>query len=275
MPRPTTRGLALLGLAGGTYLAGRVVGTWELYLFAFAFAAAVFVSWLLVVATGRRIRVTRVLAPDRPVAGDEPELRTLVRNSSWLLPGPQLTLRTPLGGLGSDDPELEIESLAPLEQKMMKIPVGKVNRGVHHVPAARVAAEDPLGLATTVRRVSDPLRVTVHPRIVLLDSCALYPQIGLRHDWSGQQSSPSPGRFRIQRRQAPSTRGAAESRRLEEHGEDGGPDAPRDRGAGRRRGHRAAGRHRRACGRRASGQQLRDGRARSGQRRGFRLARRT
>ena len=58
-----------------------------------------------------------------------------------------------------------------------------------------MAAEDPLGLATAVRRVSDPLRVTVHPRIVLLDSCALYPQIGLRHDWSGQQSSPSPGAF--------------------------------------------------------------------------------
>ena len=78
MPRPTARGLALLGLAAGTYLAGRVVGTWELYLFAFAFAAAVFVSWLLLIASGRRIRVTRVLTPDRPVAGDEPELRTLV-----------------------------------------------------------------------------------------------------------------------------------------------------------------------------------------------------
>jgi uncharacterized protein (DUF58 family) len=136
------RGLALLGLAGGTYIAGRVVGTWELYLFAFAFAAAVFVSWLLVIATGRRVRVTRVLVPDRPVAGDEPELRTLLRNSSWLLPGPELTLRSPLGSLGSEDPELEIASLAPLEQKMLRIPVGKVNRGVHHVPPAKMVAED-------------------------------------------------------------------------------------------------------------------------------------
>jgi len=32
MPRPTGRGFALLGLAAATYLAGRVVGTWELYL---------------------------------------------------------------------------------------------------------------------------------------------------------------------------------------------------------------------------------------------------
>ncbi len=194
MPRPTTRGLALLGLAAATYLAGRVVGTWELYLFAYAFAAAVLVSWLGMIATGRKIRVTRVLAPDRPVAGDEPELRTLVKNSSWL-PGPELTLRTPLGGLGPDEPESEIESLAPNEQRMLKIPVGKVNRGIHHIPAARIVAEDPLGLATAVHRVSDPLRVTVHPRIVYLNSCALYPQIGTRHDWSGRQASPSIGAF--------------------------------------------------------------------------------
>ena len=36
MPRPTGRGYALIALAVATYLAGRVVGTWELYLVAFA-----------------------------------------------------------------------------------------------------------------------------------------------------------------------------------------------------------------------------------------------
>lgn len=194
VPRPTSRGLALLGLAVGTYLAGRLVGTWELYLFAFAFAAAVLVSWLTMIGTGRRIRLKRDLTPDRPVAGDEPELRTLIRNSSWL-PGPDLTLRSPLGGLGSEEPEAQIDSLAPREQKMLKLPVGRVVRGVHNVPPARLMAEDPLGLATVVRRASDPLRVTVYPRLVHLDSCALFPQIGLRHDWGGYQSSPSQGAF--------------------------------------------------------------------------------
>jgi uncharacterized protein (DUF58 family) len=97
--------------------------------------------------------------------------------------------------LGIEDPELEVASLAPREQKMLRISVGKVNRGVHHIPAAKVVAEDPLGLATAVHRASDPLRVTVYPRIVPLDSCALFPQMGLRHDWSGQRSSPSPGAF--------------------------------------------------------------------------------
>ena len=44
--------LALLGLVAGTYLAARVVGTWELYLFSFAFLAALLVSWLLVLPAG-------------------------------------------------------------------------------------------------------------------------------------------------------------------------------------------------------------------------------
>ena len=98
MPRPTGRGLALLGLAAGTYLAGRVVGTWELYLFAFAFLAVVVVSWLLVIATGQADpRDPRPRHPSVRWPVTNPNLRSLVKNAS-LLPGPQLTLRTPLGG---------------------------------------------------------------------------------------------------------------------------------------------------------------------------------
>jgi uncharacterized protein (DUF58 family) len=192
MARPTARGVALLGLAAGTYVAGRVVGTWELYLFAFAFLAAVIVSWLLVLATGRRIRVTRALAPERPVAGDEPEFTFLVKNAS-LLPGPQLTLRSPLVGLSAREPELEIESLAPRGQRVIKTPISRVNRGVHLLPPVRAVAEDPLGIARAVHKVSDPLPVTVYPRVAFLESCVFFPDIGLRHDWSGQHALPAPG----------------------------------------------------------------------------------
>lgn len=192
MPRPTGRGFALLGLAAGTYLAGRVVGTWELYLFAFAFLAAVIISWLLVAATGRRVRVTRTVTPERPVAGDEPELSLLVENTSFL-PGPHLTLRNQLVGLSAGDLELEVESLAPRGEKTIRTHIGRVNRGVHTLPAAQVVAEDPLGIASTVHRVSASLPVTVYPRIALLESCALYPEIGLKHDWGGQYGLPAPG----------------------------------------------------------------------------------
>ncbi len=192
MPRPTGRGFTLLGLAAGTYLAGRVVGTWELYLIAFAFLAAVIVSWLLVVAAGRRIRVTRTLTPERPVDGDEPELGLHVENASFL-PGPHLTLRNQLRGFTEQDVELEVESLAPRKEKITKAHIGRVNRGVHTLPAAQAIAEDPLGIASTVHKVSPPLAVTVYPRIALLESCVLYPEVGLKHDWGGRYGLPAPG----------------------------------------------------------------------------------
>ncbi len=192
MPRPTSRGYALLALAAGTYAAARVVGTWELYLFAFSFLAAVVISWLLVIATGRRIWVKRTLAPERPVAGDEPEITLSIKNRS-LLPGPQLTLRNRVTTLAQEDLETEVGSLGPRGEETLRDRLGKVNRGVHVLPAIQSIAEDPLGVARAPHKVSDPLTVTVHPRIVVLDSCAIYPDIGLRHDWSGQHGLLTPG----------------------------------------------------------------------------------
>jgi uncharacterized protein (DUF58 family) len=192
MPRPTGRGFALLGLAAGTYLAGRMVGTWELYLIALALLAAVVISWLLVAVAGRRIRVTRSMAPERPVDGDEPEFSLHVENAS-LFPGPHLTLRNQLRGLTERDVELEVESLAPRRERTIKTRIGRVSRGVHTLPAAQAVAEDPLGVASTVHRVSPPLLLTVFPRIAFLESCALYPEIGLKHDWGGRYGLPAPG----------------------------------------------------------------------------------
>ncbi|MBN1629819.1 MAG: DUF58 domain-containing protein [Thermoleophilia bacterium] len=186
MPRPTVRGYALLGLALVTYLAGRVLGTWELYLFAFGFLAAVIVSWATALATGRRVKVTRTLIPERPVAGDEPEIEFLLKNGS-LLPGPELTLRSPLAGLSSESVELEVDSLGPHSERMLKAHAGRVNRGVHVLPAAEALAEDALGITKVVHKITDPLVVTVFPRIAHLDSCALYPELGLRHEWTGRR----------------------------------------------------------------------------------------
>jgi uncharacterized protein (DUF58 family) len=192
MPRPTGRGFGILGLAVGTYLAGRVIGTWELYLLAFAFAAVLVISWLFVALTGRRIRVTRVLIPERPVAGDEPEYIVTVKNASYL-PGPQLRLRTDTEGLTGDDLEGEVESLGPRGRRVMRTRMGKVVRGVHTLPVPRVVAEDPLGIATATHRVGEPMTVTVYPRIAFLKSCVLHPELGLRQDWAGVKGLPTPG----------------------------------------------------------------------------------
>jgi uncharacterized protein (DUF58 family) len=183
---PTLRGYALLALAAATYFAGRIVGTWELYLFAFAFLGAFVVSWLSVIVTGRGLRATRSVSPERPVAGDEPELVVTVKNAS-LLPGPELTLRNQLGDMSAGELEVQVDGLPPRSAEMLTGRIGRVNRGVHVLPRAEVVAEDHLGLTHATHRISDPLIVTVLPRIVRLDSCALYPDIGLRHDWSGRQ----------------------------------------------------------------------------------------
>lgn len=192
MPRPTSRGYALLALAVATYLAGRIVGTWELYLIAFAFLAILLLSWGLVALTSRRIRVTRVLLPEQPVAGDEPEFSLIIKNAS-LIPGPQLTLHIPLTGLAASDAEIRVGSLNPRGEKEVKTHIEAVNRGVHALPAVRTFADDLLGLVGTARKVSDPLTVTVVPKIARLDSCVLHPDVGLRHDWSGRHGLRATG----------------------------------------------------------------------------------
>ncbi len=185
MARPTLRGYALLGLAATTYLAGRTVGTWELYLFAFAFLAAVILSWLSVLLTGRKTRATRTLTPDRPVAGDEPEIVFRVKNES-LLPGPELALHSQLAGMSALDLDLEVDSIGPHGERVLRGRTGRVNRGVHVLPATVGLAEDALGLAKAAHKLAEPFVVTVLPRIVHLESCALYPDIGLKQDWSGR-----------------------------------------------------------------------------------------
>lgn len=192
MPRPTGRGLSVLGLAAGTYLAGRIVGTWELYLIAFAFVAVFIISWLLVALAGRRIRVTRSFVPERPVAGDEPDYTVTIENAS-LLPGPQLTLRTLTEGLSEDDLVAEIASMGPRGQRTLRARMGPVNRGVHELPPLEAVAEDTLGVANTTYQVGEPLSITVYPRMAFLRSCVLHPELGLRQDWAGQKGLLTPG----------------------------------------------------------------------------------
>ncbi len=142
MPHPTGRGYTLLALAAVTYLAARLVGTWELFMLAFTLLAVVLLCWLLVTLTGRRTSVVRTLAPDQPVAGDEPEIVSTIKNESFL-PGPQLTLRSRLEGLSGANLEAEVESLRPRGEKVIKARIEVVNRGVHYLPPLRPSLRTP------------------------------------------------------------------------------------------------------------------------------------
>lgn len=180
MPLPTCRGFALLAAGLAAYLAARVLGTWELYLLAVCLCAAPLLAWLLVALTARRLEGGRVVGPEGPVAGDPLALSVHVRNRSWL-PAPQLTVGG-LAGAMSGDTQLEVESLWPRERRVAVAPPLVAHRGVHRLPALEARAEDPLGLARALRRLGDPLTLTVVPRIVQLASCTLFPDMSARRD---------------------------------------------------------------------------------------------
>jgi len=187
MTRPTARGVALLAIAGGTYLAARIVGTWELYLLSFAFLAATLVSWLLVLATGRKLQVARSVKPERPTAGDPLVLSFRVESDS-LLPGLQATLLHAAGDLSPRDRDIEVESLGSRTRRVVTSGPWPARRGVHHLPPLLAEAEDPLGLVRTRRRFSDTLDVTVFPRLVQLPSCLLFADMGAHRGGGGRRS---------------------------------------------------------------------------------------
>jgi uncharacterized protein (DUF58 family) len=177
--RPTTRGLGILVVALATYLAARMLGTWELYLLSLTLLAAFVVAWVLVRGTARRLEAERMVVPDRPVAGDELRIALSVRNRS-LLPGPQVTLEAAAGGFGDD--RLELESMGSFAVREVIAGPFAARRGLHRLPPLRAAVEDPLGLARARRRLGEPQEVTVYPRLERLRSCALLTDLGSTRD---------------------------------------------------------------------------------------------
>ena len=173
MTRPTTSVAGLLVVALASYLAARILGTWELYLLSFAFVAALLVSLALVVLAGRRLTAVRSLSPERPVAGEPLQVSLRVRNGS-LVPGLQVTLPHAAGHLDDADRPVDFASLGPRAERVATAGPWPARRGVHRLPALVAEAEDPLGLVRTRREVGGALEVTVYPRLALLRSCGLF-----------------------------------------------------------------------------------------------------
>ena len=170
MTRPTARGVALLAVAAATYVAARVVGTWELYLIALALAAMAVVAWLLVHSGSRRLLVDRRVAPEGPVAGDPLEFFFHVR-SGRRLTGLHVTLEGATGALGSHGPVVVDEPGTHGERTVTAGP-WPARRGVHRLPPFTAVVEDQLGLVRVRRPAGEPLRLTVAPRLDELTSCA-------------------------------------------------------------------------------------------------------
>ena len=180
MTRPTARGVALLAVAAATYVAARVLGTWELYLVALAFAAMTALAWVLVLAGSRRLQVDRRVTPERPVAGDPLTFSFRVR-SGWRVPGLQVTLANATGRLGGPSAAGRPRGARHPRGPHRTAGPWPARRGVHRLPAVAAVVEDPLGLARARRPAGEPLRVTVAPRLEELASCAPCADPGARH----------------------------------------------------------------------------------------------
>jgi uncharacterized protein (DUF58 family) len=191
MARPTGRGSALLAVTGGTYLAARMFGTWELYLLTIAFLAALVLSWIFVAFAARKLTATRTPLPERPTAGDPLLLTFRLTNGSWL-PGLQVTLHNVTGDLNGTRESVDFESLGPRAQKVAELGPRPARRGIHALPSFGAEAEDPLGLIRARRTLGDPLRLTVYPRLVQLRTCALFAEMGAHRGW-GRLGLPTLG----------------------------------------------------------------------------------
>ncbi len=179
MTRPTPRGVALLAVGVATYVAARILGTWELYVVALGFTGMVCVSWALVASSGRRLQVSRGVTPTTPVAGDLLLFSFRVKSGAPL-PGLQVTLYDAAGGLDESDRPVEVESLGARSGRTVSSTPWPARRGVHRLPAPLAVAEDPLGLVRMRRRTGEELALTVAPRLPELSSCAPCLDSGMR-----------------------------------------------------------------------------------------------
>lgn len=175
---PTVRGSGVLSLAVATYVGGRVVGTYELYLLALSLGTLVVLSALMVLVSGRRVLVDRSIYPSTPSAGDEAALVLDIANRS-LLPTAAVEVSEPLGAVSGRDLTLDMSPLRPRGRRTLRERVPDMRRGVYRLGPSRVSMIDPLGLFLRRRRVGGELDLVVLPRIAPLVSCVFFGERGL------------------------------------------------------------------------------------------------
>lgn len=164
-------GLALFALA--TYLAGRLLGTEELYLVALALVAMTVITQALATLARGTLRVERMLDPTVPVAGKPAELYLRVTNSG-MLPVMPSELTMSLGGAADIELNSRLGMIGPRRTSHFSIPVPGLRRGVFTLPAPSVALEDPLGIARRARSLGGETALMVLPPYATLGSCVFF-----------------------------------------------------------------------------------------------------
>lgn len=169
----TRRGLGLVVLAAGTYAAGRLLGTRELYLVAFALVALLSIAQIMVSVTGAGLRVRREVIPSPPSAGETAALRVEVDNVV-LAPSTPVAIHMDLTEAAGARLTLHTGVLGPHRRTAFTADVPRFRRGVYALPAPSLEVVDQLGIARRRRAVGDETALTVLPAIAALDSCVFF-----------------------------------------------------------------------------------------------------
>lgn len=158
----TRRGRALLGVAFGLLLGGRLLGVIEFYVMGAAAAALVVVSATAVALARLRLEVSRQIHPPRVHAGSSSRVEIRVRNRA--------RRRTPVLRLddavtGTRGARLILGPLRPGEAVSTSYALPTDRRGLIEVGPLEVVLSDPFGITESRMRGAGVAELTVFPRI--------------------------------------------------------------------------------------------------------------
>ena len=186
----TRRGRFTLALGIGTYAASWAFGAQVLYAPAVGLLLAVGLALIWTNALARPLRLHRHIDRDRPIEGDDVEVRVELEADGGVLPATAL-LHEPAGSLGDRN------VLVMREGRFLRAVyrLSHVPRGRYRFTNAQAIVEDPFGLARRVQPLEDSAPLLVYPRLARLN--VLFAESGLRSQGAGRILLRRPAGFEL------------------------------------------------------------------------------
>ncbi len=186
----TRRGRFTLALGVGTYAAAWAFGAQVLYAPAVGLLLAVGVALIWTNALARPLRLHRHIDRNRPIEGEDVEVRVELEADGGVLPATAM-LREPAGKLGERD------VLVLRDGRFLRAVyrLSGVPRGRYRFTDAQAVVEDPFGLARRVQPLEDSAPLLVYPRLARLN--ILFAESGLRSQGGGRILLRRPAGFEL------------------------------------------------------------------------------
>ena len=165
-----------------TFVAARIIGTTQLYQFAYAWAGLLVLALALGLFSSRGLGYARrIPAGERFMAGRPSHVELVVLNASRRQsPGVEVVDRLPPGRHLLGIPPIQGEG-----ERVVREPVRFAKRGLHELGPAEVRTTDPFGLLRFARKFEARTEVLVYPEVFELED---FPLRG-RSEEAGAQDS--------------------------------------------------------------------------------------